>query len=346
MLRTVVFVSNHCRLDPSRLLFWCLLALVAVPTTVSAQGVGAGRDLGGSGGNHVITGRIYFPTPPAGDIRIKVKLESTSAPGLSTSTNADGVFRFSGLNTGYYTVIIDAGDQFEIFREQIDIERGNSYSPRTVQIPVHLRLKGSGPRSMALTGTETPKAARELYDKAALSAQKGDHKKAIEQLNAAIAIHRNYALALNELGVQHLILGQPDKAADALQSAVKIAPEEFQPHLNYGIVLLNQRKFDEAELHLRKAMDKNDGAFSAHLYLGIVLVNRKSYPEAETELLKAITLGGEKASQAHYYLGGLYWRAGDHPRAATHLEKYLELEPKAANADKIRATIKDLRNKS
>jgi TolA-binding protein len=62
--------------------------------------------------------------------------------------------------------------------------------------------------------------------------------------------------------------------------------------------------------------------------------------------LRSITLGGAKASQAHYYLGGLYWRARDYPRAASQLEKYLELEPKAANADKVRATIKDLRSKS
>jgi tetratricopeptide (TPR) repeat protein len=339
-------MASHPRpLYLSRILYGVLLLLV--PLTIGhAQGVGAGRDLGGTGGNHVITGRIYFPTQPTGDIRLSVRLESTSAPSLSTTTNADGVFRFSGLNTGYYTIIIDAGEQFEIFREQIDIERGNNYSPRTIQIPIHLRLKDSGPRRIIGTVSAIPKAAAELYDKGLAAAKKGDHKKAIEQLNAAIALHPEFASALNELGEQHLMLGQPDKAAAALQSAIKIAPEEFLPHLNYGIVLLNQKKFVDAELHLREALKKNDAAFTAHLYLGITLINLKSYVEAEAELLKSIRIGGSKASQGHYYLGGLYWRARDYPRAASQLEKYLELEPKAANADEVRATIKDLRTKS
>ena len=346
MFHVITSMSGHRRPFYLSRLPVAVFLLLLLQTVVHPQGVGTGRDLGGTGGNHVITGRIYFPSQPTGDIRIQVRLESTSAPGLSTSTNADGVFRFSGLNTGYYTIIIDAGAQFEVFREQIDIERGNTYSPRTVQIPVHLQPKASGPRRIIGTIPAMPKGAAELYDKALAAAKKGDHKKAIEHLDAAIAIHPQFALALNELGVQHLILGQPDKAAVALQTAIKIAPEEFLPHLNYGIALVNQRKFVDAELHLREAVKKNDGAFTAHLYLGIALINLKNYSEAETEFRRAITLGGAKASQAHYYLGGLYWQAGDYPRAVNELEKYLELEPKAANADKVRATIKDLRNKS
>jgi regulator of sirC expression with transglutaminase-like and TPR domain len=78
----------------------------------------------------------------------------------------------------------------------------------------------------------------------------------------------------------------------------------------------------------------------------MTLVNLKSYQEAEAELLRAVALGGERAARAHYFLGGIYWRARDYPRAVNELERYLRLEPKAANAEQIRATIKDLRNKS
>ena len=329
---------------------FCAAVLLLVSLTSSfAQGVGAGRDLADSGGQHVLTGRIYFPTQPAGDIRIKVRLESTSAPSISTSSNADGVFRFGGLNTGYYTVIVDAGEQYEVFREQIVIERGNTYSPRTVQIPVYLRPKGSsagaapGVTSAALAGV--PKPAVELYEKALQSSQKNDTKKAIEHLNKAIEYHPQFALALNELGVQYLKLAQPDKAAEALQSAVKIMPDEFSPRLNYGIALLNQKKFTEAEEQLRFALKKNDKAATAHMYLGIVLMSQQKLDDAEKELLLAVNSNSSEVNMAHRYLGGVYWGKRDYKRAADELETYLKLFPKAPDAERTRATIKELRSK-
>nr|MBA2734600.1 hypothetical protein [Acidobacteriota bacterium] len=48
----------------------------------------------------------------------------------------------------------------------------------------------------------------------------------------------------------------------------------------------------------------------------------------------------------HYYLGGIYWRKGDTKRAGDELEKYLQLAPKAHDAERIRATIKELRSKT
>lgn len=271
----------------------------------------------------------------------------------------NGSFSFQSLRPGNYTVVIDGGEFFETVRETVFIEAAAVSSRRTsgvaaisrpFSVQVYLRPKAqtnqtrSGILNAALAGV--PKPAVDLYNQAIESARKGESDRAIEQLKRAVALYPGFGLALNELGVQYLKHGQVDKAAEALHSAVGLSPEAFEPRLNYGIVLLNQRKFVDAEVHLREALRKNDAAFTAHLYLGITLINLKSYPEAETEFRRAITLGGAKASQAHYYLGGLYWRARDYPRAVNELEKYLELEPKAANSDKVRATIKDLRNKS
>ncbi len=325
-------------------LFSVFLLLLPL-TIVQPQGVGTGRELGSAGGNHVITGRIYFPGQPPEDIRLKVRLDSTSDPGLSTTTNADGVFRFSGLNTGYYTIIVDAGPQFEVFREQVDIERGNTYSPRTVQVPIHLRPKGSPPRVVG-TVPAVPKPAADLYDKGLAAAQKGDHKKAVENFNAAIAIYQQFPAALNELGVTYLKLGEPDKAAGVLETAVKLAPEEFHPRLNYGIALLNQKKFPQSEEQLRLALKQNDAAPTAHMYLGIALMSQQHLDAAETELLLAVKTNSNEVASAHRYLGGIYWGKRDYKRAADELEAYLKLMPKAADAERTKAAIKELRSKN
>ena len=191
-----------------------------------------------------------------------------------------------------------------------------------------------------------PKPAIEEYDKGLEFVSRGDTAKAIEHLKRAVELYPNFGLALNELGVQYMKKGELDSAAEVLTKALQVAPEAPEPSLNYGVLLLQQKKFPEAETQLRDAVKKNDNAFTAHLYLGITLIHFKNLPEAETELRKAVTLGGEKASQAHYYLGGIYWQTGKLREAADELEMFLKLEPKAANADKLKNTIKELRSKS
>jgi len=343
----------------SRILFAALLLLVPL-TIASAQGVGAGRDIADTGGNNVITGRLYYPTKPAADIHVRVTLESNSSPSITTTTNADGVFKFSGVNAGYYTVVVDAGADYEIVREQVNIEKSLNYSSGSAQVPIYLRPKGSGPAAKsgamnpALTGV--PKPAVDLYQKGLEFAQKNDSKKAVEQLSKAVELHPQFALALNELGVQYLRLGQPDKAAEALQSATKLMPDEFMPRLNYGIALLNQKKFAEAETELRQALKKNNDSPTAHMYLGIALLttsrdektrqyDMEKYTEAQKELEIAVSTGKDEVAMAHRYLGGIYSGNKDYKRAADEIETYLKLSPKAADAERLREVVKDLRKK-
>jgi regulator of sirC expression with transglutaminase-like and TPR domain len=58
----------------------------------------------------------------------------------------------------------------------------------------------------------------------------------------------------------------------------------------------------------------------------------------------AISNGGDDLALAHKYLGGLYL-GSKNPKAVDELEKYLRLDPKAADAERIKGTIKDLRSK-
>ena len=159
----------------------------------------------------------------------------------------------------------------------------------------------------------------------------------------AIILHPKFGLALNELGVLYLKRGDLDRAEEAFVKVIQLSPDAPEPILNYGICLLQQKKFAQAETQLREALKKNEHAFTAHMYLGITLISFRRYTEAEDALRKSIALGGPKASKAHYYLGGVYWETGRLKEAADELEVYLQLEPKAANAERVRATIKSLR---
>lgn len=346
-------------MNPAAMRFLPLILLVLVSCTAArAQaGVGSTRDLaGGTGGANAIKGRVYAPSGRALGTRIRVQLESSERGTMSTMTEDDGSFNFGGLLAGSYTIIIDAGKEYEPLRESVYIDRGNN--GRSFTVPVYLKPKGGAAAAAAtnpaLAGV--PKAASDLYLKALESSNKNDAKKAIEQLNEAIALHPNFALALNELGTQYLRTGQADKAAEALRKAVQLAPTEFLPHLNYGIALLNKKSFAEAETELRAALKINNEAPTAHMYLGMALINLSrddttkqydmaKYSEAQKEFEIAAASGKAEVAMAHRYLGGIYIGNKEYKRAADELELYLKLSPKAPDAEKLKATIKDLRSK-
>lgn len=338
----------------------CAALLLLVPITL---GRAQGGDLMGTGGKHSIHGRIYFPSGRRSDATaVQVVLESSSSERLSVVADLNGSFSFSAIAPGSYNVTVNAGEDYEIGRDSVWVEgapRSRTISsvelaradvPRIYNVIIHLQLKrGSGangrPAVLDAALASVPKPAVELYDKAIEAIRAGDSKQAIEQLQAAISYYPEFTIALNELAVQYLKVGQPGKAAETLRRALRIRPDEFTLLLNYGIALLEKNEAGEAEAQLRQAVKKNDGAWTAHMYLGVTLIRLRNYLEAEKELLRTLAVGGDNLSLPHYYLGGLYWGKRDYRRAADELEKYLKLAPKAPDAERTRASIKELRSK-
>lgn len=319
-----------------------------------------GTDTTGTGGKHVIQGRIYFPSGRRAEVRmLLVRLQSSNSGDLSVTADVNGNFAFKGLAPGSYNVVIDGGEEFETARESVYIDtdaaqprRGMSPpSPsRPYTVMVYLqpkRAKASGEKTGVLEAAlaTVPVNARDLYLQALESLRLGDTKKGIEQLRGAIALHPDFGLALNQLGVQYLRLNETDKAVDALSHAVRLMADAFPPRLNYGIALLEKKRFTESEDQLRQALKLSEASPLAHYYLGLTLLSRRAYDEAEKELQRSIELGGESLSLAHKYLGGLYWRNKDYKRAVVELEAYLKLSPKAPDGEQIRATLKELRGK-
>ena len=107
----------------------------------------------------------------------------------------------------------------------------------------------------------------------------------------------------------------------------------------------NKKKFEDAEGHLRKAIELKSTGPMAHYYLGLSLISLKQYNQALPEFEATVANGGDNLALAHKYLGGLYMSVHKNKEAADELEKYLKLDPKAPEADRIKGTIKELRSK-
>ena len=93
--------------------FLILVIVLCVPT--AALGQGSGRDSTGTGGNHIIQGKIFFPSGRRAEGNIQVKLQSFGAGEISTIADSSGSFTFTSLSPGNYTVVINAGDARQEF---------------------------------------------------------------------------------------------------------------------------------------------------------------------------------------------------------------------------------------
>ena len=336
-----------------------LMLLLSLAGTAAAQ-VG-GTDGTGTGGSHIIQGRLVGPSGRRAELRLKVRLESSGAGDLYVFSDVNGNFRFTGLRPGSYTVVVEGGDEFETARESVLLETSNVQTRRGVvgvpfirpiTLQVYLRAKrdasGSTPPPGVLNAAlaNVPKPAVELYHKGVEAARKNENERAADLFKLAVETHPSFPLALSELGITYLKLKRPEKAAESLSASLKLAPEDHGTLLAYGRALLELRRPAEAEEQFRKTLKKYAASPSAHLYLGMILLGRRELEEAERELRTATQSGGgSEVARAHYYLGGLYWGWKQYKRAADELETYLKLSPSAPDAERLRTTIKGLREK-
>jgi tetratricopeptide (TPR) repeat protein len=148
-------------------------------------------------------------------------------------------------------------------------------------------------------------------------------------LKEANRAYPKFPLALNELGVQYLKLGQTEKAIDVLRTAVKLSPDAPGPKLNLGVALLERKEHAEAEQQLQR------GAEAQFVHADRAHVSRSLPDTAQPPRRsgKRATVGnpgsGNQLGMAQYYLGGIYWKKQDFPRAVAALEDYLRLTPNA-----------------
>jgi tetratricopeptide (TPR) repeat protein len=326
----------------------------------AAFGQGSGRSTMGTNGSHVIAGYVFFPSGRRAEGTIQVKLQSLNSGELSLVADSSGSFTFTSLAPGNYTVVVIAGDEYEIGREAVFIDTDLDLSRMgfpsiktsrryTVMITLQLKHNAANHAKGSVVNAalaDVPENARTLFERGLEEVRAGDSLKAIDNLKAAISVYPKFPLALNELGVQYLKINQPHKAVDPLRSAVKLSPDAFTPRLNLGIALLETQQFAEAEPQLRDALKQSDSASTAHMYLGVVLTKLRNYADAEKELRRSIDLGGSQLGLAHKYLGGIYWGRREYHQAADELETYLRLTPNARDAERVRGTIKELRGKS
>ena len=311
-----------------------LLVLLA-PLFAFGQGVGTGR--GGIDG-YTITGKVALPDgKPAQGARVDATCDFTTVSG---STRSDGTYALTGVRAGNCSITARVAG-FDAITESRTIERDTPYGS-TIYIPFFLRGNGSAASNPLLIGISKPAQDKFL---AGLAAKKPDD--ALVLFDAAIKLDPKFAAAYYEKGQILLQKNDVDGAIATLVKAIELKTDYIEAKYAFGRAHLERKDYEIAEAVFRDILTQGGDNAEVHLNLGVSLFYLKRPADAEKELRSATTgKGGDKLALAHLYLGQIYASQKRNSEAVTELQKYLEMVPKAPNADHIRSVIADLKKAS
>ena len=309
----------------------------------------------GTGGMHVIQGRVYLPNGRTVDDAIKIELQSNRDAAITVYTDTNGGFAFRSLSPGVYSLVVDAGENFEPTREYVTIDTeatGNVRirpTPKTFTVPVYLQPKrGVILRNEVINAkwSTIPKSAIEKVKHGMELQQAGKNAEAEAEFRKAVEIAPAFAPAYTALGKLILQTGKPEAALEHLRTAIRYDDKDFDAHLNLGIALLNLKTYDQAEPEFVAAAFLDRTAVTPHYYLGLLFVMKNDLNVAQKAFETARELkGGKSLPNIHKYLGRIYKQKDMEKEAIQEFETYLKLSPKAADADKVKKDISDIKAK-
>lgn len=315
--------------------------LLLAATAGSAQSVGAGRGIN-NGGRFVIAGKVYLPN---GDPAVGARITASGTYlNSNTYTDQDGYYTLAGVPVGSFTItatVEGLTPQNEFMT--IDPET----QPGTMPLYIFLRNPGQKKGDFYSNNPmfkDVPKDALDKFKSAREKLNKDDTKSALPLLDEAIGLYSKFAAAYYQKG--YILFKKADFSAaiEAFVKAIEIKPDYVDAKYYFGVSHYMQRDYPVAEMVFRDVLQLDDKRAAAHMYLGIILVSAKKIDEAEKELKQAVSLkGGENLFQAYRYLGGIYMQKKQNKEAAAALQRYVDLAPKAPDAEKIKATIAELK---
>jgi superkiller protein 3 len=192
-----------------------------------------------------------------------------------------------------------------------------------------------------------PETAKKEYTTALKALEKNSFDDASSSLKRAIELFPDYYDALELLGTELVRRKQYNEAVPLLSHAAEINKSGWRAFYSLGIAQaeLNQR-FDSLQA-LKRAAELNPNSANVHMRLGMELAKAEdTRADAIASLKRVSQIAGNSIPQVYWYLGALYNKAGQWREAADAFESFLKAAPDAAERERIKQIIKQLRDKA
>jgi hypothetical protein len=290
--------------------------------------------------------RVTFTDGHPCTIKVLVQLmvSAGSTPYAENYTNDEGLTDFDDVDVGNYHLRV-SGEGIEVTDSgmfEVDSRRGTQFQTVSVRRTEEANPKAvPGAPMVDVADLNIPKAARKQFDKASDLIARQDWKKAVNQLNQALALYPQYVQAYNNLGVVYARLGDRTSERTALQKAVSLNDHFAPAWVNLARMAIVDRDFPSAETLLDKAATLAPTDSQTLLMLANVQLMNLHYEQAIASCHKAHSLGQDSHSLVHFIAARAFEHQSQIPDAIAELHTFLSEEPSGVRADAAR---KDLAN--
>jgi hypothetical protein len=312
-------------------------------------------------GRNTINGTVFNDSHrPVADAYVELLDDYNSTLGRS-KTDGSGHFTFNGLIDGRYKVkVVPYGTDYleqtqDVVLASVSAIAGSGSARENVDFYLKVNERTSfGPFAVGphvVFVQDVPPAAKKLYEDGVAFLKLKKEKEGFESLKKSLEVFPDYYLALDRLGAEYAIRGTADRSyleagLILLTKAVEVNPRGFPSLFGLGWTQYQLGLNAEAVETLTRAAAADGKAADAYLWLGKALRRAAMLDRAEAAFKRANDLTNGKKAEIHWQMAGLYGDQKRYKEAADELELFLKVESKAADAEKIKALIKQLRDKA
>lgn len=198
--------------------------------------------------------------------------------------------------------------------------------------------------TVSATSLAAPKKAAKAYDKALGESQKQDAnlEKAIASLEDAVKEYPKYAAAWNMLGEVRSKLGLQDQALVAYENAVAADPDFILPYPGLLRAVAATGDMERTAAIGKKALELNPNMDDVRFYMCAAQLRAGQNEAAIATANEMIERGAAtRYPQAYQLRGAALANTGQYQPAATDFRKFLELDPNATAAGRIKAQLQE-----
>lgn len=206
------------------------------------------------------------------------------------------------------------------------------------------RLYGTSTPTVDVKELELPRRAKQAYQRAAaeLKKRKIHYSKTIRELEKAVAIAPNFAVAWQLLGEVRLTRKDEARARQAFKRTMEVDPNLTDPYISLARLAFKQARWSEMEHLSCTAMELDPSMIYPKYLCAAANYSLGKLVRAE-ELIQQIqkSPAASKYPMTHFLLGGILAQRGEIPSAATEFKRFLETQPEGALAQQSKQLLVD-----
>jgi len=198
--------------------------------------------------------------------------------------------------------------------------------------------------TVSASALNAPEPAKKAYGKGVNAMNDEKWPAAQKNFEKAVEIDPDYAQAWSDLGEVLQKQAKPTEARAAWEKAVQADPKYIKPYIQLTMLDLQEKKPEDAVAIGGKAVAMNPLEFpQLYFYYAAANYNLKHLDVAEVNARRATELdNAHEIPRAELLLASVLIAKGDRAGGLQHFRKYLEIVPKAPDAEQVKRAIAQL----